>query len=306
MNPKISYGGQAVLEGVMIRGPKVISIAVRRPDQGIVTQREISIPWSKRHPLLGLPVIRGFVGLCETLGIGINALLFSANQAAASEGEELSKREMTFTVAAGVALAVLIFIVTPTYLLGLIRKSIDNIILANLVEGSIRIVFLIGYVGLISRIKDIERVLQYHGAEHKVIHAYEKGLDLTVENARRFPKMHPRCGTSFLFLVMLVSVVVFSFLGWPNLWMRIAMRLALLPLVAGISYELLKLSGRLESPWLSWITWPGCWLQRFTTREPDDSMIEVAITALKGAQDESMPEAPLQEATLQEATHGNA
>lgn len=292
MDTKVTYGGQAVLEGVMMRGPKVISIAVRRPDQGIVTQREVSIPWSKRHPLLGLPVVRGFVGLCETLGIGINALLFSANQAAGAEGEELSKGEMTFTVAAGVALAVLIFIITPTYLLGLIRRSIDSVILANLVEGSIRICFLIGYVWLISRVKDIQRVLQYHGAEHKVIHAYEKGVELTVENARRFPKMHPRCGTSFLLFVMLVSVAIFSFLGWPGLWLRIAMRLALLPLVAGISYELLKFSGRLESPWLSWITWPGCWLQRFTTIEPDDSMLEVAIAALKGAQEEPRREAP--------------
>lgn len=285
MSSKITYGGQAVLEGVMMRGPRAISIAVRRPDEGIVTHREVSVPWARRHPLLGLPVIRGFVGLCETLGIGINALLFSANQAAASEGEELSRGEMTLTVAAGAVLAVGIFIVLPTYLLGYIRKAVENVILANLVEGLIRILFLVGYVWLISRVRDIQRVLQYHGAEHKVIHAYEKGLDLTVDNARRFPTMHPRCGTSFLLFVMLVSVVIFSFLGWPGVWARIAMRLALLPLVAGISYELLKLSGRLESPWLSWITWPGCWLQRFTTREPDDSMLEVAIAALKGAQE---------------------
>ncbi len=295
MSTRPTYGGMAVLEGVMMRGPTKMAISVRRPDQEIVTHAEEQRPWAKRHPAFGLPVIRGMVALAETLSLGVTALMFSANQVAEEEGEKLSRTEMSLTVAVGIALALLIFVVVPTLLLGFLKRSLGNLVLVNLVEGLIRIAFLVAYVAAISRLRDIQRVLQYHGAEHKVIHTFEKGLPLTVENARGQSRLHPRCGTSFLLFVMLVSVLIFSLLGWPNLVWRVLSRLALTPVVAGVSYEVLRLTGQLRSPWIAWVTWPGLWLQRFTTRDPDDSMLEVAAAAFDGARDPtgSAQEAPI-------------
>lgn len=284
---KVFYGGQAVIEGVMMRGPTRMAIAVRRPDDEIVLHSEALQPWIKRHPVFSWPVVRGVVALFETLAIGITALMFSANQSAETKEEELSKGEMVFTVAFGVGMAVLIFMVLPTVLMGWVHKAVGNA-WANLVEGLLRVAFLIIYVAAISLMKDIQRVLQYHGAEHKVINTYENGLEVTLENARRQSTLHRRCGTSFLFFVMIVSVVVFAFLGWPDFWTRILSRVALMPVIAGLSYEVLKWTGSMATPWLAWITYPGLWLQRFTTREPDDAMLEVAIAALAGAQDEEL------------------
>ena len=295
MPAKVSYGGQAVIEGVMMRGPTRLAIAVRRPNQEIITQAEDLRPWARRNRFFGLPIVRGVVALAEALSLGINALMFSANQALEDEGEQLSRTEMNLTVTVAVVFALLIFVVVPTLLLGYLKRSLGNLLLANLVEGLIRVTFLVAYVAAISRFRDIQRVLQYHGAEHKVIHTFERGLPLDVAHARGQSRLHPRCGTSFLLFVMLVSVLIFSFVGWPNLVARILSRLALMPLVAGVSYEVLRLTGQLRSPWLAWVTWPGLWLQRFTTREPDDSMLEVAIAAFDGARDRSgaAEEAPI-------------
>lgn len=282
---RISYGGQAVIEGVMMRGPTRLAIAVRRPDGQIAVHRERSVPWARRHRLLGLPVIRGVVALAETLAIGIAALMYSANQSSGQD-RPLSRTEMAGTVAVGVGLAVLVFIVVPTAAIGLIRRALGPVLLANLLEGLLRVALLIGYVSLISRLSDIQRVLQYHGAEHKVIWTYERGEPLTVEHARRQSKLHPRCGTSFLFFVVVVSALLFSFLGWAGVLARILARLALLPLVAGLSYEILKYTGASGAAWLRPFVLPGLWLQTFTTREPDDSMLEVALASFQAVLDE--------------------
>lgn len=284
MAEKPIYGGQAVIEGVMMRGPSRMAIAVRTPDNGITVRSEVVSPWARRHPLLKLPIVRGFVTFIETLLVGIDALLYSANQSAGAD-EELSKTEMSLTVLLGAGLAILIFVIIPTLLLGFLKKSLENLFLVNLIEGLVRIAFLVAYVYGISRMQDIRRVLQYHGAEHKVIHAFENGEPLTVDAARKYTTLHPRCGTSFLLFVVVVATFLFSFLGWPALIPRILSRIALMPVVAGISYELLKLTGRSRTPWLEWATLPGLWLQRFTTLEPDDGMLEVAIAALQVARD---------------------
>lgn len=279
---RVSYGGQAVIEGVMMRGPTRLAIAVRKPNREIALHQEESVPWARRHKLLGLPIVRGVVALAETLTIGVTSLLYSANQSA-GEDEQLSRGEMTATVGLGVGLALLIFVVIPTLATGLVRKLIGPVLLANLVEGMLRVGLLLGYVWAISRMRDIQRVLQYHGAEHKVIWTFERGEPLTVENARRQSTLHPRCGTSFLFFVVIVSALVFSFLGWPGIVARIFSRLALMPLIAGLSYEVLKFTGTSDAAWLRPFIAPGLWLQKFTTREPDDDMLEVAIAAFEAA-----------------------
>lgn len=276
----VIYGGQAVLEGVMMRGPDRMAIAVRKPDGNIALQVQDVGSILKRYPILRLPVLRGVVALFETLGLGISALLYSAQQAA-PEGEELSRTELTVTTVVGLGLAVGLFFVFPTWVLSLLRSRLGHPLWANLAEGAFRLLLFVGYLKLISLMKDIQRVLQYHGAEHKVINALEGGVDLTVENARRFSREHKRCGTSFLLYVVLLSIIVFAFLGWPNLLVRILSRLVLVPVVAGIAYEFIRLAGRHDNALVRWLSRPGMWLQGFTTREPDDSQLEVAIVSLQ-------------------------
>lgn len=275
------YGGQAVIEGVMIRGPQGVAIAVRRADGNISVRRQPHRPLTRVHPLLGLPLIRGAIALYEALVLGIDALLFSANEAASSEDEKLGRGEMVGTMLVSAALAIALFVVLPTWLVSLLEPLGIGPLVHNLVEGLLRLVVLLLYILAISRMSDVRRVLEYHGAEHKVIHALEQGDELTVEAVRPYPILHPRCGTSFLLLVALISVLLFSFFGWPGFWQRILVRLALLPVVAGVAYEFLRASGRSRSPLWKPLIAPGLWLQRFTTREPDDDQIEVAIQALQ-------------------------
>ena len=277
------YGGQAVLEGVMIRGPRSLAIAVRRPDAGIVVERRQLRSLTARWPLLRLPIVRGAVQLYQALVIGIDALLFSANQVAEAEHERVGRFEMAITVAISVLLAVTLFVILPTWLAHRLEDYLASTVALNFVEGSVRLLVLLAYIASIGRMRDIQRVLEYHGAEHKVIHALEQGDELTVEAVRRHSILHPRCGTSFLLLVALVSIFLYSFFGWPGFWQRLALRLGLLPLVAGVAYELIRASGRSRSRWWRPVILPGLWLQRWTTREPDDEQIEVAIQALKGA-----------------------
>ncbi|MDA8234944.1 MAG: DUF1385 domain-containing protein [Clostridia bacterium] len=282
MKKPFTYGGQAVIEGVMMRGPEDLAIAVRKPNQEIIIEKKPVNSIVKKLPFLKWPLVRGVVALFESLIIGVKALSFSANQSLDEEEEELTTKELVLTIGAALGLGVLLFVVAPAALNRLTANLVSNIYLWNLIEGTIRISIFLLYVVFISRMKDIQRVFQYHGAEHKVIHAFEAGDELTVANAQKRSALHPRCGTSFLLIVMVISIFTFSFLGKQELWLRILSKLTLMPLVAGISYEVIKYSGcHADSPLMKVIIAPGLWLQRLTTREPDDSQVEVAIKALE-------------------------
>jgi uncharacterized protein YqhQ len=298
---KTSIGGQALIEGVMMRGPKCTAIAVRKPDSTIVVDKNESAGLSKKYKILGLPFIRGSVALIESLVVGVNALTYSAKFYDTEEegepgkfekfltkvfGEKLESVVMGFSVLLSVAMAVGLFFILPSLVISLLNKVVDSNVLKNLIEGIIRIIIFIAYIYLISRMKDIRRVFEYHGAEHKTIYCYENQEELTVENARKYTTLHPRCGTNFLFIVMMVSILVFSFLGWPGIIARIVSRIVFLPVVAGVSYEVLKIVGKSDSGIVHALIYPGLLLQKLTTREPDDSQLEVAIAALKGVLEE--------------------
>lgn len=283
MGKPVQYGGQALIEGVMMRGPKAIAIAIRLPNGDIeVTNKDISL-WSQK-PFLKLPIIRGFIALIDSLILGTKALLFSANRAVGEEeGEDLSFWEMAVTILVALGAGILLFVGLPTASAHFLDHYFPGTVLQNILEGLIRLLVLFIYIIVISRLSDIQRVFQYHGAEHKAIYAYEAGEELNVNNTRHYSRLHPRCGTSFLLIVVIVSIFVFAFLGLEPLWWRILSRILLMPLVAGISYELLKISGRhANSGLFRWIVLPGLLLQKLTTREPDDTQIEVAIAALTG------------------------
>lgn len=275
-------GGQAVIEGVMMRDQGEMTIAVRRPDKSIhLVQEEVS-SLAQRWPLLKLPVFRGILAFFESLILGIKALNFSADQALEEEEEKLEGWQIGLTMSLALLFGIALFVVLPTYIIRYISMGVEaSPLVMNLGEGLLRITIFLSYVVIISRMNDIERVFQYHGAEHKVIHCYEAGAPLTVENARKFSPLHPRCGTSFLLLVMVISILFFSFFGWPNLFLRIAIRLAFLPLVAGVSYEAIRYLGKSRNFLSTAVSYPGMALQRFTTREPDDYQLEVALEALE-------------------------
>lgn len=295
---KINIGGQAVLEGVLMRAPRALAIAVRRPSGEIVVKREAAPPLSERYPIVKLPILRGAVALFTSLVIGIKALNFSANEALVEEtpeGEEPKKEElsswaMAGTMAVAFGFGIGLFFVLPLYLTKLMVPVIgDGNIVFNLVDGVIRVVVFLIYIWAISRMKDIQRVFQYHGAEHKTIFAFEEGAELTIESVKRFSRLHPRCGTSFLLIVMLVSIAVFSLIpkAWPFAYKALS-RVVLLPLIAGISYEFLKWSAKNDQhPLVKLVIAPGLALQRLTTREPDDDQLEVAICSVKEALDEN-------------------
>ncbi|HEX9024724.1 MAG TPA: DUF1385 domain-containing protein [Geobacteraceae bacterium] len=291
---KINIGGQAVIEGVMMRAPRSVAIAVRRPSGEIVVRKDMVVPLSERFPIVKLPIVRGAVALFTSLITGIKALNFSANEALADEEKkdeeknELSSWAMAGTMAIAFAFGILLFFLLPLYATKLLTQLAiisDNNIVFNLVDGVIRVAVFLLYIWSISRMKDIQRVFQYHGAEHKSIFAFEAGDELTVANVRRYSRLHPRCGTSFLLIVMLVSIVIFSLI--PKLWpfyMKAGSRIFLLPLIAGVSYEFLKWSAQNDqSPLVKLIIAPGLALQRLTTREPDDSQLEVAIRSMQEA-----------------------
>ncbi|ABB14494.1 MULTISPECIES: DUF1385 domain-containing protein [Carboxydothermus] len=278
---KFNYGGQAVIEGVMMRGPEKWAVAVRTPSGKIVIE-ERPLASALNTPFFKLPFIRGLVALYDALVLGIEALVYSANQAVEEEGEKLSKSELGLSMILAFAVGIGLFVVLPTWAAHASAPVIKAYWAQNLVEGIIRVILFFLYVWAIGRMEDIERVFAYHGAEHKTIHAYEAGDELTVERVRKYTTLHPRCGTSFLLIVMVVSILIFSLLGDQNLLWRIFSRILLIPVVAGVSYEVLKGSAKISHTLLGKIlTAPGLWLQKLTTREPDDSMLEVAITSLK-------------------------
>ena len=283
MNMK-NIGGQAVIEGVMMRSPRAWTVAVRAPGKEILIKRndlaELPKPLKK-------PVIRGFVALVQALVIGIKALSFSAEKAAVDETEKPSSFSMGIAVLISFVVGLGIFLFLPLYCTKLMGKAFESIsrnqILFNLVDGIIRIIFFIVYILLINTSKDIRRVFQYHGAEHKAVHAYEAGVELTPENVEGYSILHPRCGTSFLIIVMILSILAFSFI--PKEWsfaLKFLSRIFLMPLIAGVSYEFIKLSSKkINNLFIRVMTMPGLWLQRLTTRVPSRDQIEVAIEALK-------------------------
>lgn len=282
MSDMVQYGGMAVIEGVMMRGPERIAIAVRKPDGSIELEEEAVSNLPLRYPFLKWPLLRGTYVLIDSMIIGIHNLNKSANMSLAEDEEELTTREMVITGLLAFLLAVLLFVVIPTAIVHYTSGFIGGIVAQNIVEGIIRIIFFLGYVWSIGRMQEIERVFMYHGAEHKSILTYEAGEELKVENTRKYTTLHPRCGTSFLIIVLVISILVFALLGEGNIFYRIWSRIVVLPVIAGVSYELLKLSGRYyHKYWVRILTAPGLFLQKLTTREPDDSQIEVALEALK-------------------------
>ena len=276
----LAVGGQAVIEGVMMRDAAKTATAVRLPNGEIEVETHPVTSIRDRYPVLNLPLIRGSVIMVESLVIGMRALSFSA-QAAGEEDEQMTKKEIAMTIIFALVLASVLFIIIPTGAAHLAAAYTDDPIVFNLIEGGIRLAVFLLYIWGISFMDGIRRVFQYHGAEHKTIHCYEAGQALTVENVQTFPRLHPRCGTNFLLIVMVVAIVFHVFFGWPDLWLRILSRLAVLPIVAGVSYEIIRFAGRSENRLIHILIAPGLWLQYLTTRPPADEMVEVAIESLK-------------------------
>ena len=276
----LAVGGQAVIEGVMMRDAAKTATAVRLPNGEIAVEMHLVTSIRDRYPVLNLPLIRGSVIMVESLVIGMRALSFSA-QAAGEEDEQMTKKEIALTILFALVLASVLFIVIPTGAAHLAAAYTNDPIVFNLIEGGIRLAVFLLYIWGISWMGGIRRVFQYHGAEHKTIHCYEAGEALTVENVQKFPRLHPRCGTNFLLIVMVIAIVFHVFFGWPDLWLRILSRLAVLPVVAGVSYEIIRFAGRSENRIVRILITPGLWLQYLTTRPPDDEMVEVAIESLK-------------------------
>lgn len=297
-----SIGGQAIIEGVMMRGPHKTAMAVRKPDNEITC--EINDNGTKKHNFfLRLPIVRGCVNFIESLVVGMKALMFSAEfmdiedeEAEESKfdkwlndkfGDKIKDIVIYFSIALSLVLSVGLFILLPNALAELIAwlvslSSANISSFVPLMEGISRMVIFITYLGLVSLMPDIKRVFEYHGAEHKTIACFEAGEELTVENIKKHTRLHPRCGTSFLLFVMIISIIIFSLLPQQgNIFLKMLMRLALMPVVAGLSYEVIKLAGRSQSPFVKLLTKPGLWLQKLTTREPDASQIEVAIESMK-------------------------
>ncbi len=294
-----SIGGQAVMEGVMMRGPFKTAVAVRKPDGEIAIKVDTN-GTKKKSAFARLPIIRGCVSFFESMVIGIKALMYSAEfvDVEGDEDEKESKFEkwlddkfgdkvkdivIYFSIFVSLIMSVGLFILLPT----VITRGLEALFSAQtkaftgIMEGIVRMVIFLSYMVLISQMKDIKRVFEYHGAEHKTIACYEAGDELTPENAMKYTRLHPRCGTSFLLFVMIISIILFSCLPRTGIFLRLLMRLALLPVVAGLSYEVIKLAGRSKNKFVAALTKPGLWLQKITTREPDEHQLEVAITSIK-------------------------
>lgn len=303
---KTSIGGQALIEGVLMRGPKEVAIAVRKPNKEIDLQVQEIKTLGMRYKIFRVPFIRGMVSLIESLTMGTKALMHSAEffdeeeeekvEIAVEETEvtgfigkikaffsaKLKAWEMFLTLAFSLVLSVGIFMVLPNVITSFIGRNIENSVGLNLIEGLIRIVIFLLYVVWVAKVEDVKRVFEYHGAEHKSIHCYESGDELIVENVRKHSILHPRCGTSFLFMVMIVSVLVLSFFGWPNPIMRVLIRILMFPVIASITYEINRLIGRSNGKLCYFLSYPGLMIQKYATvKEPDDEQIQVAIESLK-------------------------
>ena len=290
---KTTIGGQALIEGVMMRGPDVLAIAVRKPNNEIELKISKLNTLAMRHKIFRIPFLRGMISLIEPLTMGTKALMYSAEFF--EDEEPLAKESWTqkifkdkagdveifLALVTSIILSVGIFMVLPSLLTNIIKGSVTNSIVLNLFEGLIRIIVFMIYVIWVSKLKDVRRVFEYHGAEHKTIHCYENGEELTVENVKKYPILHPRCGTSFLFMVMIVSIFVLSFFGWPNPLLRVLIRILMFPVIAGISYEINRFIGRSSSKFFYYLAVPGLMIQKLATvKEPDGEQIEVAIESL--------------------------
>ena len=315
---RVNIGGQAVLEGIMMKGPESYALAVRKPDKEIDVQVTKYKSMGERHKALNIPVIRGIVSFIESLYIGIGTLMKSSEYFEEEEEDkktqqkeseqkkpdqkkqeqkkqEQKKQEqnksgsdkgyMILTLVISLAIAIGVFVLLPAAVANLLYKVTNNSIVVNLFEGVLRLAIFLGYVALISLMEDIKRTFMYHGAEHKTINCLEAGADLTVENVRKYTRFHKRCGTSFVFIVMIISVIVFMFVKTDVLWIRLLSRLLLIPGIAGISYEFIRYAGKHDNACSTILSQPGLWVQRLTTKEPDDSMIEVAIKSVEAVID---------------------
>lgn len=304
-----NIGGQAVLEGVMMKNGDQYAVAVRKPDGEIALQKEVYDGIVKWKKLTKIPFVRGIFSFVDSLVLGMKTLSYSASFFEEEEEEELTEKEaekkekqenliMGITMACSVVIAVAIFMVLPYLLSNLLKPFVPGRFARTVIEGIVRIILFISYIQLISKMKDIQRVFMYHGAEHKCINCIEHGMDLTVENVRKSSKQHKRCGTSFLFFVLFVSIIVCFFITTESPVLRVLLRIALLPVIAGISYEIIRLAGNTEHPVVELLSKPGLALQNLTTKEPDDDMIEVAICSVEAVfdwkkyQKENFPEEP--------------
>ena len=291
-----SIGGQAIMEGIMMRGPKRTAIAIRLPNGKIHMKTQPTPQGSKWGKI---PLIRGVVNFVASLVYGTKVLMYSADVLEANYPEEYEKDKfdlwveeklgkekawnilMVLSVVLALIMSVGIFMLLPTVVVGWVAHLTESVLVLNLIEGLVRILIFVLYIWLISMMKDIKTVFQYHGAEHKTIHCFENNLELTPENAQTFYTLHPRCGTSFMVFVMLIAVLVHAFMGWPNVWLRLVTRILVLPVIAGLSYELLKWAGRSDNWLVKLLSLPGIYLQKLTTKEPTLDQLEVAIAAVK-------------------------
>ena len=298
---KTTIGGQALIEGILMRGPEKQCIVVRGPEGLVIKEEELKLI-KDRYPILGLPFLRGSVTFLDSMVKGVKALMFSADYFPEEAGveepskfeqwldkklgnEKMEKAVIGFSVALAVCFSIGLFMLLPTFLASFVEKVTDSVLVRNLVDAALRIAIFMTYMIAVSRMKDIRRTFSYHGAEHKTIFCYEKGLELTVDNVRMQSKHHPRCGTSFLLIVIIVAILIntaiFALFPVDNVFLRMLVQLLLLPLVVGITYEFNRYVGGHDNPVTNFLAKPGLWMQNFTTFEPDDSMIEVAIEAMK-------------------------
>lgn len=296
---KIDVGGQAVIEGVMMKNKDTYAVAIRKPNKEIVIDKREYKSFTKRYKVLGLPILRGVVAFIESLVMGMKILTYSAEFFEVEGEQESSKFEKSLenkfgekkmndiligiSVIFAIIFSVALFILVPLGLSQLLKPYLATATMVNLVDGLIRVIILLGYITLISRMKDIQRVFQYHGAEHKSIHCLEHEEELTVENVRKQSRLHKRCGTNFILIVVIISVIVLTLFNVETFLLRLGIRLLLLPVIAGLAYEVIKLLGKYDSKLGDIVSMPGLWLQKITTSEPDDEQIEVGIQALKAA-----------------------
>ncbi len=295
-------GGQAVIEGIMMKNKDDYAVAVRKPNGEIVVDQKRYVSMTEKVPFFALPFIRGIFSFADSMVLGMRTLTFSASFFEDDEGEDpeptrlelwldrmfgeqVEKALMAFVMVFSVVAAVVIFMVFPLLLANLFRMVIHSETVMAVLEGMIRIAVFVAYIKIISRMEDIRRTFMYHGAEHKCINCIEHGMTLTVDHVRKSSKQHKRCGTSFLIIVMIISILFFMVIRVPNVWLRILSRILLVPVIAGVSYEFLRLAGQSDNPLVNFLSKPGLWMQNLTTSEPDDKMIEVAITAVEAVFD---------------------
>ena len=283
MMKRFNYGGQAVIEGVMMRGRRVVVTAVRRPGGGIALDTQ-PLPAILTSRARKVPLIRGILVLIETMVLGIKSLVYSAEVSMEEEEEKLSGRATGGIVAGSIAFAVAVFFIAPLFLTRTLDSYIESSIGFSLVEGFVRMAIFLAYLKILTLIPSLGRIFAYHGAEHKAVNAYEAGVPLEMEAVKKCSTAHTRCGTSFLFVVMIIAIVVFALIGRPSLWLMVLSRVALVPVIAGLGYEVTQFGARhTGSSFIRAFLAPGLWLQRMTTREPDDSQLEIGISALRRA-----------------------